>query len=591
MKPDKKVFIIGGITVAVLILIALVIAVAMRGNPGSNTTGNGSNPKTDTKTDTGGSFSSGTLDEMRTLFSNPATKEQALYEFTYASYLSDTQKADKLRSVRRFIEQKAAQGDQTALTIVNELTAYASQADNMEKAFQTKTCDQLAGDLFNGATAEEVKKTPWQYENEIANLASPDYVTDLKKRQDLVLHKKVLSQKNETGCKDLLVLAGEKAAALKKENQLTPPPDTATVIKNASRDLAGQDPVTTEPQPATAALQSPAIDFVGYQLFTNDLPTPPSSTVPLYRYYANLSYADVEELGKAFEMKERARKRDPETYVIEDKSGKVLEVKKLSGSFKYYDTDYWLMSQPGAGGSSEKVRTAQVDTSKAIDTTLSFLKKNKLLEGAYLKPETYQKQGRPSLFVEIHTGDPNTGMPPKLNGLQILNNIGSIAGDPSEAPSSENLLQDPSIVNTSDNTDGYSRPNDFNTITAEISQKGKLIGVEYNHRRVKSTLPAVPLKKADEALKDLNSGKGILGFVLPSPDTPASITQEQIFPANKATATTVRVDDVFLAYIYKPLFFSQEYLTPAYLFRGETKLESGYLVNYIVAVNAMKEAP
>lgn len=575
--------IVGG--VVVLLVVVLSFAFSQGGSkpaPSNGNTGNASNPNSNQAALV--SYSS-SLDEMRLLFSNPATKQQALYEFTYTGYLTDTKKADKIETLRRILQQKAEQKDTNAKAILSELDQYATTSKQKQDELGKKSCDELVTDLFS-ANPAAVVKAPWQYDAKLQNLASVDYISDIAARENIVLHKKALSEKSDQGCKDVLALANKKAEELKKNDKFEPVPSKAEIVKNAARDLAGTDPVSNEKYKNPIAEGAPQVQFDNFQVATNNLPKPPSATLPIYQYYANLSYSDVEDLGKALGLKERARKRDPETYVIEEKNGALLEAKKLSGSFKYFSTDYWLLGQPVFGG---KVETSSINAQKATDIALEFLKKNSLLSESSLKPQTYQKQGRPTLFVEIHTGDESSGMPPKLNGLQILNNIGSIAGEPAKFPDTANMARDPSIVNTSDNLDGYARPNDFNTITVEINKNEKIVSLEYNHRRLKRALPALALKSPEEALAELNQGKGILDFTLPSQDTPANVTQDQIFPKNKAVSHNVRVSDVFLAYIYKPLFFPQEYMVPAYMFRGETKLDSGYMVNYIVAVNAVKD--
>lgn len=579
MNQQKKIIILASAGILVLVILMVVFI--------QNTSQKPSDITNETITNSQGAPTSGYFLELDKKLSDATTKQETLYELLYTDDLSDTTKAVKIRDLKNLIYTQAAAGDNKAKEILDLIQQQQQQSEEITQGLKTKSCYDLFSNLFGSLSYDGMTKAPWEYSDALESVASVDYVTDITKRELMLLTKKEMSIREDEVCSNVLALINKKAEEMKQAGNFEPLPPKEELVQAISRDLEGKDPVTNEQYSVTGEVDIPETNFSNYELKTNDLPTPPHKTLPVYQYVVYPSYNDVEELAAQFDMHNRATKLDEDTYSVSGDDGSQLLVNATSGSFKYYSADYQIyeMVNPGLSESESQ----NLDTPKLKKKALEFLDHAQLLPDPSLTPQTYQIKGHPTLFVEIHGGDSSTGMPPMLNGLQILNNMGSIVGEPKTFPDYSSLPSNEFVYNTSDKLDGYSRLDDFNTVTIELDKDEKIVSLVFNMRQMKRTLPAMELKTAEEALDDLQHGKGVLDFVLPSTQNPLPGSKEEIFPDNIAKAENVRVDDVFLAYLAKPLMFPQEYMIPAYLFRGETKLDSGYLVNYIVAVNALKE--
>lgn len=561
---NKKILLALGV-IAVLLLIAITTAFFMSGNKEEQE----NTPEQDISV-----LPSSVILDLQSKLADPNLKEQMLYEFAYVNELSDTAKAEKIRNFKILLEQKAQAGNADAKNIMEALKLYNEEAETSLAAFNNLSCEKLIESRFN-KTVAEVIQTPWESETVFQSLASQDHNKTFQAKRDAILFKKSLTQQQDESCQKIMALVVKKQAELSTNDPSITPQEVSVL---AQKDLAGTNPYTAEKYTAEKEIKSPEAVFQNFDVKTNNLPIAPSKTLPVYQYKTDISYTDAEDIATLLGMKSRAKKKDANTYVVEDTSTALLTVSKTSGSFSYFSPAYWTQNN---------LKPAAISRSTAEKNVVNFLKKNNLLPDPYVGVETYTKKGRPTMFVEIHAGDAEV-MPPKLHGVALLNNIGSVFGAPTVYPDKSSLPLDSTITNTSDKLDGYGRLNDFNTITAEVNANGDIIFLQYNMRLTKRTLPAVTLKTAEEALQDLQNGKGILDFVVPSEKNAADFSYDKVFPQNTAKAKNVRIEDVFLAYIQKPLFEQQEYVSPAYLFRGETQLENGYLVNYIVAVSAIK---
>lgn len=209
----------------------------------------------------------------------------------------------------------------------------------------------------------------------------------------------------------------------------------------------------------------------------------------------------------------------------------------------------------------------------------SFLTKVQQLPTRLDTPTTYQRTSIPDVFfVEFHRS---------WTPLPILETTGMLTADVTDR--TQNRPKDPDVVQTSDKMDGYLRPADFNTITIAVDLQGRILVAAVNMRPVARTLPARALKTPEAAWSELTSGKGVLGFTLPSESNITAKSWGEIFPNDTATSNDAQVREIILAYVEKPDGVRQEYLQPVYIYKGRAKLASGPLADFIVAVPALAD--
>jgi len=151
---------------------------------------------------------------------------------------------------------------------------------------------------------------------------------------------------------------------------------------------------------------------------------------------------------------------------------------------------------------------------------------------------------------------------------------------------------DTDIIAASDDTEGYARRDDFNTMTVAVSAKtGSVVSIQSNMRPASNTKTYAQKEHitTQEAITKLQ--KGEYNLFLTQPAGEGSIDWKRVYPENKATGEEAIIDEVIIAYLEKPEGATQETMEPYYLFRGHSQLESGYRVNWYAAVSAIKDIP
>lgn len=366
------------------------------------------------------------------------------------------------------------------------------------------------------------------------------------------------------------------------------PPSSTTRAGGTAGTVTGGTAGTTTPPPSTisADLLRPTGSDVDHRVVKPTTAPPPPKQVFTYALMAKLPevkvtsapvivYREVTsavaaQLAAAYGMKNLDPFIKGYTYSFTGDIGTTGAVVSVDGRSGF--SSYSRVIPPQAAGTA--VKTAA--EAKAIATAE--------LQRLGLLPEkadvaTYQRTSSPGTFyVEVHRAwDP----------LPILESTGMLYASASDRKL--NRTADADVVKTSDASDGLTRASDFNTATVTVDARGRITSVVANMRPVEKVLPARPLKTPDQAWQELQAGGGVLGFTMPSTSNLGGKTWEQVFPQNTATSDEARVREVLLAYAEKPDGERQRYLQPVYIFKGEAKLQTGVLADFIVAVPALTD--
>jgi hypothetical protein len=147
------------------------------------------------------------------------------------------------------------------------------------------------------------------------------------------------------------------------------------------------------------------------------------------------------------------------------------------------------------------------------------------------------------------------------------------------------------IINTSDGTNGKIQPEEYNTITVALSKKtGRILSVKSTLRQTVSQEKATStdLISPQDALDKIKKGGAEQSLVIPAGQGVPS--WQNVFANNEAIGRQATVTDYVIAYLEKPGFVAQEKLAPYYIFRGLSKLETGYTARFVQVVPATKKA-
>lgn len=246
-----------------------------------------------------------------------------------------------------------------------------------------------------------------------------------------------------------------------------------------------------------------------------------------------------------------------------------------TGEFSYASTTGITLPSAVGGPVSENAQVDAYVKTLALDPTLDI-------------QNTYQKKNKDGVtYYEIHRNWEKAGLP-ILNALGLLNTSPNQKLANLALGSTSDKLQDPNIYRTSDGTDGLARTNDFNTMTIGVnSTTKKIVSLVSNIRFIQnSKLQTIPLLSYQEAVAKLKSNQYEALYTSPTGTGVPSFNK--VYPGNHARANQAQITDSILTYLENPPALAQTHLTPYYLFRGNTQLDSGYEVNFIALVPAQK---
>jgi hypothetical protein len=319
----------------------------------------------------------------------------------------------------------------------------------------------------------------------------------------------------------------------------------------------------------------PAHVFATYENKTT-LPTIPQ-TIKQYTFKTDFSLEEVQAIAFKLgltELKESANNTAIFYNLDNSQYRGILTFNLTSGEFtfeSYGDHKSSLINAP------------------ATATALSFLRSLGVIDETVACPITYQKQGLDGItFVECHRDWGKMGAP-ILSFVGVLNTaenkpLSSLAVGKTD----ESTPADGSIINTSTGEDGKARPNDFNTVTVAVSFEGNILFIKSNLRQIKKTtiLSSNDLLTPSEALNQFMAKKASL--TLSSPRGQGDVDLAKVYPQNQAMAQKAIISDYLFTYLEKPVKTQQEKLTPMYFIRGSAQLNSGYTVNFVETLPALK---
>lgn len=222
------------------------------------------------------------------------------------------------------------------------------------------------------------------------------------------------------------------------------------------------------------------------------------------------------------------------------------------------------------------------------DTVINFLQRFGVYDSSMNVFATYQKTSTPGVtYYEIHRNWEFVGLP-------ILQTLG-LTTLPESEPLNELVQEnkpevaDEDIVRTSDNTDGYARAEDFNTLTVGVDQEsGRVVYLYGAMRQIESVQRDISLISADEAFELLQAGE--YAELIPVPAGEGNPNMNDVFPGEVTRGAEAVVTDAIPAYRESPMTEQQDAIRPYWVFRGYSELESGYRIRFIATVPAETES-
>lgn len=148
--------------------------------------------------------------------------------------------------------------------------------------------------------------------------------------------------------------------------------------------------------------------------------------------------------------------------------------------------------------------------------------------------------------------------------------------------------RDSSVVNTSNNQNGLSRPTDFNTVVVGIDKNGSVTSINstmkpLDYSKTTSTTQIITPK---DALAKIRDNKADISITVPA--GVGSAEWEKVYPNSQANGTEAIITDMMLSYIEMPVDGNQTKYEPYYVAKGVATLTSGYTVKFVQAVKAGK---
>ncbi|OGK19966.1 hypothetical protein A3C23_04675 [Candidatus Roizmanbacteria bacterium RIFCSPHIGHO2_02_FULL_37_13b] len=318
----------------------------------------------------------------------------------------------------------------------------------------------------------------------------------------------------------------------------------------------------------------PKVSFSDYKLDT-ELKLQ-STKINTYFLKSSYSQTEVEEIAKKLAFKSPQAQEVGKFTVVTDTAGQsVLNFDRKSGMFFFYT---------GIGiplTSNNAVTFSDVE---------QFLKKNDIADETVTCSVIYKKKSlQDTTFVECHRNWEKIGLP-IINILGALNiPPGKRLADLKLAEVSDVANKDDDIIDSSDGKTGLKRPNDFNTITVAISNgQGKVVAITSNMRRIVETQSqdvSKKIKSPETALAELKQGKATISLTLPTGS--GFVDLSKVYPGNQAMSNTGTVSDFIIAYLEDSPDRAQQELVPYYIFKGTSRIISGYDVEFVQVIPAL----
>ena len=347
--------------------------------------------------------------------------------------------------------------------------------------------------------------------------------------------------------------------------------------------LENREENTGKPQNVTSLMKelvgSPLFPKTQFESWTgfSQIEIPPTRN----KYYFKTDYTvdEVRDFAKNLAVSEKITKYGNTifTHTIGQSGqlGSILFFETHTGYFHY--TAFPGVELPESGSDINVRIYALLKKLNIYDDTLQ-------ITGAYKK-----KSVEGSTYYEIKRNWAIAGLP-IYNPIGLLNIPESAKlNELNFNSNSSHLNTNSDIYETTDQTDGYERRSDFNTLTIQVSEpNGRILSMI-------SSLRKVALKSTDQQIISYTDAVDLLqkntdSFILATPggDGP-EVPWEKIYPDQKAVAQNAQVTESTLAYLEQSPGIMQLSLEPFYIFRGTADLKSGYKTAFIAAVPATKQ--
>ncbi len=327
----------------------------------------------------------------------------------------------------------------------------------------------------------------------------------------------------------------------------------------------------------TLVYPAPSLEFGAYTL-QGIFPSVPE-TVSSYTVKTNLSQEEMKALAQLFGLTEEKKLTEPFVlfYNTTDPEFRgMLYINQQTGAFSFQSYG------------SHKPKDVS-DSSPAV-IAKTYVQQLGFDDGTFTEPVTYKEKTFPNItYVEFHRDWQKVELP-------ILSTIGLLnlpEGKPLNTLTLGELepftIKNPDIIQTSNNQDGTSRPNDFNTVTVAVSKDGTILSIESNIRKIIGTTRVTrdDLLTPEEALQQFTNHTG--DFSLTIPAGTGSIAWDKVYPENIAKAKSAIITDYILTYLENPPSIAQNNIVPMYTIRGIATLDSGYTVRFIQTLPALKD--
>ncbi len=347
------------------------------------------------------------------------------------------------------------------------------------------------------------------------------------------------------------------------------------------RSGSNQPPATSTSQAEPEQVPAPVFTSSRYddrsQLGSAKSTTLGTTAVKVYPLKSSLSDSDITALKTKLRLNNTKFSQSSDAVELHSfeagEKSEYLLVDKRTGTFDFY-TYKGLKSS--ASSSPQQIALDTLDYLGMKDATVSC-------------PITYQRTTMEGIiYVECHRYWNELGAP-LLNLTGILNMPESkFMATLSPGVADATGPKDSSVVNTSNNQNGLSRPTDFNTVVVGIDKNGSVTSINstmkpLDYSKTTSTTQIITPK---DALAKIRDNKADISITVPA--GVGSAEWEKVYPNSQANGTEAIITDMMLSYIEMPVDGNQTKYEPYYVAKGVATLTSGYTVKFVQAVKAGK---
>ena len=320
----------------------------------------------------------------------------------------------------------------------------------------------------------------------------------------------------------------------------------------------------------------PKVKFEAYKNQAIFPQTP--KTLNSYLIKTTFKQSDIANIQAKFGLNKSTLSTD-NTILYSEITKEILAINRTNGSFIFLS-----LNDSQVSGTAKKYESYILKDQAGL-----FLRDIGLDDQNITCPISYNKTGYEGYtFIECHRDWSKVGLP-ILNSIGLLSIPENVPLQSLELGKVGSYIQsDPTIYNVSNGENFKKRPDDFNTATFIFDADNHLVATKSNlHFLSESSSILSNLLYPSEALKQFMANKSAYSM--------ASVTGEGMvdpriaFPSGTANSKLGVITDFILAYLENPLS-SQMELSPMYVVRGYSQLDSGFRSNFVEVIPASKNA-